>query len=147
MSEYPGAYLVRWCYNLPQDYGLSLAHLYLILTAQDMAPMFLEGEGIWREFNARMTKEDVPVRMAARCIAAVSIFGFLLDCLTQGQDGLSRSFPQGMGMGHIAPSLRGSEVWADIARSCRELSEQLCGAEQVARWLAEVLNGDGAGSR
>ena len=141
MSEFPGVYLVRWCYNLPEGYGLCLAHLYLIVTSHDMTPMFLEGDAIWREFNARMIKEDVPVRMASRCVAAVSTLSFLLECLGQGQDGPARGFPAGMG--GYGSGRMGAEVWAEIAVSCRELSDRLCGSRQVAHWLAETLSPGG----
>lgn len=139
MLEYPGSYIVRWCRNLPPEYGLSLAHLYLIVTARDMTPMFLEGEAIWGEFAAALTREDVPVRMAARVPAAIATLGFLLDCLAGGQDGPAAGFPIILG-GHPARPV-GAQAWGEIAASCRELGERLCGPEQSAKWLDEVLRG------
>lgn len=137
MPEYPGTYLVRWCYNLPQGYGLALAHLYLIVTAGDMTPMFLEGDAIWREFSARMGREDVPVRMAARCVSAVATMSFMLECLSQGMEGPARGFPAGAA--GVAPERMAAETWTEIARSCGELSARLCGPAQVAQWLAGAL--------
>ena len=135
MLEYPGSYIVRWCRNLPPEHGLSLAHLYLIVTARDMTPMFLEGEAIWREFALSLTREDVPVRMAARCVAAVGTLGFLLDCLAKGQNGPAAGFPVILGGTPARPV--GAEAWELIAASCRELAARLCGPEQSARWLEE----------
>lgn len=137
MLEYPGSYIVRWCRNLPPEHGLSLAHLFLIVTAKDMTPMFLEGEAIWREFALALTREDVPVRMAARVVSAAATLGFLLDCLARGQDGPAAGFPVILG-GHPARPV-GAEAWAEIAASCRELEKRLCGPEQAALWLQSAL--------
>lgn len=139
MTEYPGSYIVRWCRNLPPEHGVSLAHLYLIVTARDMTPMFLEGEEIWREFASAMTREDVPVRMAARVVSAMATLVFLLDCLAKGPDGPAAGFPV-MLAGHAARPV-GAQAWEEIAASCRELSERLCGPEHAARWLDGVLRG------
>lgn len=139
MLEYPGSYIVRWCRNLPPEHGLSLAHLYLIVTAKDMTPMFLEGEDIWRGFAAALTREDVPVRMAARVVSAAATLGFLLDCLEKGQDGPAAGFPVILGGNPARPV--GAQAWALIAESCRELRQRLCGPEHAARWLEETLRG------
>ena len=140
MAEFPGTYLFRWCYNLPQGYGLCLAHLYLICTARDVSPLFLEGDDIWREFQNKMMKEDIPVRMAVRLATAMSAIAFILDCLANGDRTSAGAFP--ISVDHLPTQGAGSQIWQELAQSLEELSRKLCGPQHAAEWLRRTLSAD-----
>lgn len=140
MSEFPGALLFRWCYNLPTDCGLRLAHLYLICTAPDMTPFFLEGGAIWQEFRSTLEKPDIPARMAARVCSAMAVLEFLVKRLALGQR-LPAHSPLA---GPVVPAEAPEGVWREIAESLAELSARHCGREPVSQWLESALQ-DGCG--
>jgi hypothetical protein len=141
MTEYPGAYLIRWCYNLPAGFGVALAHLYLISTSQDMAPLFLDTEGIWREFQNKLMKEDIPLRMAVRHSSAMATLGFILGCLSEGSERTQNAFP--ISLDHLADQKARAQVWRELTVSFGELSDKLCGQEHTAGWLLRTLNPEG----
>lgn len=138
MEAFPGNLLIRWFRNLPRDYGLSLAHIYLICTAQDMAPLFLEGESIWREFQNTLLKEDLPVRMAVRLCSTTTTVDFILRCMIGG---VSVS-PAICIPGSADAASTQAAAWGEIALSFWQLQERLCGPEQAAAWLRGALASD-----
>lgn len=139
MTDYPGDYLIRWCRNLPAGYGVSLAHLYLICTGHDVSPLFLEGDEIWREFQNKMSGEDIPVRMAVRLVTAMSALSFILGCVASGG-----SIKEGGAFSHVLSRLddrdAGNNAWLEITLSFEKLSETLCGPQHVTAWLEHVLH-------
>jgi hypothetical protein len=135
MSEFPGALLFRWCYNLPTGYGLRLAHLYLICTAPDMTPFFLEGGAIWQDFRSTLEKPDIPARMAVRACSAMAVLEFLLERLALGQRMPADSPLAGL----MVPADAPEGVWREIAESLTELAARHCGSEQVSQWLERAL--------
>lgn len=135
MAAFPGNLLIRWFRNLPPDYGLSLAHLCLICTAQDMTPLFLEGEAIWNAFQNTLLKEDLPVRMAVQLCSTMATVDFVLRCMVGG---VSVSPAVCMPQGADAASTPAA-VWGEVALSFKQLQERLCGPEQAAAWLQVAL--------
>ena len=139
MVVFPGTYLVRWCYNLPAGCGIYIAHLYLLCTATDMSPLFLEGNDIWREFQNKIERADMPIRMAVTLTSAMSSISFILKYLASLDMPSAVAFP--VPLSTPRPTVAGSQVWLELAESLEELSQKLCGPQHVAQWLRDSLNG------
>lgn len=136
MEDYPGLRLVQWCRALPPDYGVSIAHLYLICSAPDVSPLFLEREHIWREFEATLTRDDIPLRMAARALSAAATISFVLDCLAAGNRPLqSLALPLEQGRKPLADG----RAWRELAESFAGLTDRLVNANLVGDWLRAAL--------
>lgn len=77
---HPGETLFSWFSKIPPGHATYIAHVYLMCTEKDMGPFFLEPEEVLGKFRSQITKDDFPVRIAARMVGAIATIDLILLC-------------------------------------------------------------------
>jgi len=132
---HPGNALLQWLNEIHPGHARCLAHLYLICTARDLGPFFLEGQAVMDEFAGELMHEDMPARVAARLVSTGAVLSFIFHC-TQVGDHLA--------LGEVASRYATSTgqygpLWRQTADSWNEFLEQRYSHQHISEWLRETL--------
>lgn len=117
---HPGNVLLQWFSTIHPGHAKCVAHLYLICTARDMTPFFLDGQAILDAFSEEVLKEDMPVRVAANLASVGAVIDFIFHCTHGGGHGA---------FGEVASRYEGvtgqyGPLWRETAESWAEFIKQ-----------------------
>lgn len=127
----PGAVLFEWFTKIPPGHATYIAHLYLICMGKDMGPFFLEPSEVLGQLQNQIVKDDLPLRVAARMVAAIAAIDLILVC--QGPDG-------GLQLGEIATRYTkvvdlAGPLWQRTIDSWSTFSQEKFSPRHIAYWL------------
>lgn len=131
---HPGTILFQWFTKIPPGHATYIAHAYLMCTEKDIGPFFLEPDEVLSAFKNKITKEDFPVRVAARMVAAIATVDLILRC--QGPNG-------GLPIGELATRYTNvvdmtGALWRKTIESWTIFSQESFSPNHIVGWLTAL---------
>lgn len=126
--------LFQWLTGIPPGHATYIAHVYLICTSKDLEPFFFEPSEVLGRFRQHIEQEDIPLRVAARIVAAIAVIDLVFACQAPGT-----ASPIG---GAVASRYENiidlnGPLWKKTTLSWTEFSQEHFSPGHIASWLQQ----------